>query len=135
MLIETFLKEIDKKGISLFTKYPLKEGQVIYEDCDIFSKKFTDSEFDKLSANHKEFIRIYGCYIKAHKTWYLDTDNGRFMNHSETPNVTYDWGTYLEGGKGTMIALKDIPTGTELCSNYRLHSDQFKDTLLFADQV
>lgn len=52
------------------------------------------------------------------------------MNNSETPNVTYDWGDYIEGGKGTMITLKAIPAGTELVSNYRTHSDQFKDTLL-----
>lgn len=130
LLIETFLKELPEKGISLFTKNDLFEGQVIYEDCDIFSKKFTEEQFNSLSANHQKFIRIYGCWISEHKAWYLDTDNGRFMNHSETPNVTYDWGDYLQGGKGTMITLKNIPAGTELVSNYRLHSDQFKDTLL-----
>lgn len=131
LLIETYLKEVEGKGIGLFTKNALKEGQIIYEDCDIFSKTFTEKMFQKLSKNHQNFIRHYGCYISKKKVWYLDTDNGRFMNHSENPNVSYDWGTYLERGKGTMVALKDINEGTELCSNYRLHSDQFKNTLLF----
>ncbi len=131
LLIQTYLKEVAGKGIGLFTKNDLFEGQVIYEDCDIFSKTFTEEKFNSLSKNHQEFIKFYGCYISKKKVWYLDTDNGRFMNHSENPNVSYDWGTYLEGGKGTMIALKDINADTELCSNYRLHSDQFKDTLLF----
>lgn len=130
LLIETFLKEVEGKGIGLFTKNDLFEGQIIYEDCDIFSKTFTEELFNSLSINHQNFIKIYGCYVEKKKVWYLDTDNGRFMNHSENPNVSYDWGTYLEGGKGTMVALKNIPAGTELCSNYRLHSDQYKDTLL-----
>lgn len=131
LLIETYISPVEGKGLGLFTKKDLFDGQVIYEDCDIFSKTFSEQDFNSLSENHKAFIRFYGCYVIAKKVWYLDTDNGRFMNHSETPNVSYDWGTYLEGGKGTMVALKNISAGTELCSNYRLHSDQFKDTLLF----
>lgn len=130
LLIETFLKEVPGMGIGLFTKNDLKENEIIYEDCDIFSKTFTEDKFNSLSKQHRDFIRFYGCYVSAKNVWYLDTDNGRFMNHSENPNVSYDWGTYLEGGKGTMIALKDIKAGTELVSNYRLHSDQFKNTLL-----
>ncbi len=131
LLIETYIKEVTGKGLGLFTKKDLFEDQIIYEDCDIFSKKFTEEQFNSLSKNHQEFIKFYGCYVSKLNIWYLDTDNGRFMNHSETPNVSYDWGTFIEGGKGTMVALKDIKAGTELCSNYRLHSDQFKETLLF----
>lgn len=131
MLIETYIKEVPGKGLGLFTKHDLQNGQIIYEDCDLFSKTFTLEMFNSLNTSQKKFIKTYGCYVEEKQWWYLDTDDGRFINHSETPNISYDWGTYLQGGKGAMKALTNIPAGTELCSNYRLHSDQFKDTLLY----
>ncbi|MFN3146760.1 MAG: SET domain-containing protein-lysine N-methyltransferase, partial [Paracoccaceae bacterium] len=41
----------------------------------------------------------------------LDADEGRFMNHSDTPNLDFS-------GKDFGYALWDIPAGTELTCNY-----------------
>lgn len=127
LLIETFLKEVPGKGISLFTSKDIKKGEVIYEDCMLFSHCYANALLPEMPKFQQDFIRKYACYVKPHGMWYLDTDNGRFFNHSNNPNTQYDWGTYLDGGKGTMIAQEDIPADTELTSDYRTHSDQYKD--------
>ena len=60
----------------------------------------------------REFLDRYG-YLSAPESdmLVLDFDEGRFMNHSDTPNTDF---TRPDVG----LALEDIPAGTEITCDY-----------------
>lgn len=120
MTIKTALKEIPLKGIALMAGENIKKGQVIYKDDPTFDKLISDAEFQQLSPLMREFVRTYAAYSDTKKGYYLCCDNARFFNHSESPNTHY----ILE--QGIVIALCDIPIGTELSSDYREFCDSCK---------
>jgi hypothetical protein len=69
----------------------------------------------------REFIDRYA-YLDLRDTamLVLESDEGRFMNHADKPNLDFKGAT--EG-----FALVDIPAGTELTCDYR----EFEETLVF----
>jgi len=67
----------------------------------------------------QRYIETYSTWHEGLKVWILCGDNGRHFNHSATPN------TVSQGiGFGDDVALRDLPAGTELTSDYRTICDQ-----------
>lgn len=127
MTVKTYLKEVEGKGLGLFSTENIKKGDVVYEDDKLLSKIIPDSVVESLGAIQKEFIHKYASYMKENDSWYLCLDDARFFNHSDTPNTFYDTGTYWEGGKGGCVATEDIPSETEITSDYRQFCDHSND--------
>ena len=124
MTIETYLKEVPGKGLGIFSTKDIKSGDIVYEDDDFMSKIFPNEIVKQLSEIQQKFIKKYATYKKETDTWYLCLDDARFWNHSDTPNTIY---TTNFKGHGWMMALDDIPAGTELTSDYREFCDECKD--------
>lgn len=121
LLVETKLKETKDKGIGLFADEIIKKGQRIYCDDPNFDRIVSEFCYANMSELQREFIKEFAAYSKTKKQFYLCVDNARFWNHSENPNTQYlDLSCEV-------IALKDIPKGEELTSNYREFCDSCKD--------
>jgi SET domain-containing protein len=74
-----------------------------------------DLEINADQYNHappivKEFLAMYSSEDEP-GAWVLCTDNARFMNHSDDPNIS---ASTDEG-----VALRDILAGEEITCNYR----------------
>ncbi len=108
-MVEHFLKEVEGKGIGLFTAQDIKKGQLVWKYSDIFTKKFTQSEVDSMKTVQKSFMEKYAILEKS-GYWLLDLDNSRFFNHSNNPNIIFD---DFDGH-----AAVDIKAGEEITIDY-----------------
>jgi SET domain-containing protein len=94
-------------GIGLFADQPIPAGAVVW-CCDGFDQVLPEAYRD-------EFLTHYG-YRRRTGQWVLPADNGRFSNHSETPNTGP---ADVAGLVDAEIALRDIAEGEELTIDYR----------------
>lgn len=118
LLIKTYLKEVEGKGQSLFAKEFIKQGTKIYEDNPLLDRILEKQEVEKLHSVIKEFIEANACYKFDTDTYYLNCDNARFINHSETPNINFNNG---------FIANRNIGKDEEIVCDYREIDDYSKN--------
>jgi SET domain-containing protein len=113
MMCETELRPSPIHGIGVFLLEPVKAGQIIWRFDSRIDRIYSQAELLSLPESMQRFIETYSTWHDALKLWILCGDNGRHFNHSGTPN------TMSEGiGFGDDIALRDLPAGAELTSDY-----------------
>ena len=110
--VKTYLDKslIPGAGIGCFAKELIVKDQLIWEFDPFFDQVYTQENLDNTDDITRQFIKTY-CF-KQNDLYYLCVDNGRFFNHSETPN-TLD----LPNTNKT-YALRDIQPGEEILSDY-----------------
>ena len=116
LLVKTEIKQSEIHGTGLFANEFIAKGSVIFKES-IFTKYFTEDEYNSLPELQKQFIDHY-CYFLG-GVWRCSMDNDRFTNHSDTPN-TIDQDYY------TTIAAVDINIGDEITADYSSIFDNFK---------
>lgn len=100
------------EGVGVFAAEPIPAGARIWELEPRLDRLFPIDELDSLPPAAQAFARRYGYVSGDDRTkWVLELDNGRFMNHSTSPNTRFD---APDGG----YAIRDIAPGEELTCNY-----------------
>jgi len=112
LIVKTILKETKNKGIGLFADEFLPVGKKIWVNEILFTIEFKKDLIDMFPQVAKDFIDKYA-WTEDRKTFFVNLDNERFVNHSENPNAYYDNET------SDMFALRDIQVGEEILVNYR----------------
>jgi len=121
LVVKTILKESPGKGIGLFAAEQLSKGQIWSEEHPDFDIHLARSLVDQMKNNvYRDFIHIYGEYNETSELFKISIDNGRFINHSDTPNTMYI------RQHGYSITTKDIDAGEELTIDYNTICDDFK---------
>lgn len=120
MLVRTYAAPSAVEGIGVFAAEPIKQGTLIWR---------YDPDFDRLvpadwaltgAPVMREFLTRYAYPAHDDPTMLvIEIDNGRLMNHSETPNT--DFTKIIEG-----YALRDIAEGEEFLCNYSEFDPQFE---------
>lgn len=111
----TIKTKIDKSlihGIGLFSdEFIIKKGDCVWQLDNRFDKVFSIEEFNLLPKITQEYIMHYSHFDKKLNKHILCSDNARFFNKSENPNI---------GGDNHLvsIALRDIERGEELTEIY-----------------
>lgn len=116
LLVKTKVKQSEIHGTGLFADEFIAKGTVIFKES-IFTKYFTEDEYNALPELQKEFIAHY-CYFLG-GVWRCSMDNDRFTNHSDTPNT-------IEPDNYTTIAAVDINIGDEITTDYSSICDNLK---------
>jgi uncharacterized protein len=112
MLVRTYLSSSKIEGIGIFATELIKAGDMIWRLDPKFDVIFTESEIEDLPPHMQDFVlRYLYPHLKQPGTWVLESDNGRFMNHCESPNT--DFTQFDEG-----FAIRDIAAGEEITCNY-----------------
>jgi SET domain-containing protein len=112
MTVKNYIKQSPIHGTGLFAGEDIAAGTVIWEYNENFDKLIEVEKLKTLPPLVQEFIEKYSCpHLEDPRYIILEADNGRFMNHSETPNTDF-----REFGKG--YAIQDIKKGEEFTSNY-----------------
>ncbi|MFT6876295.1 MAG: hypothetical protein ACI9XK_003097 [Granulosicoccus sp.] len=113
MLVPCYVAPSSIEGQGLFSAEPINSGDEIYRFDPEFDKVFSREYLETIPKQTKEFIRRYTiAHPEDRNKLVLDSDEGRFMNHSRTPNVDF---THRSVG----VALNFIPPGTELTADYK----------------
>lgn len=121
--VETFLKEVEGKGIGLFANQFIPKGTIVskFEFPDVITGELASKGLPELS---KKFVDTYSCIEGDIVLIYIDDD--RFMNHSSNYNCDYK--------KRRYYANRDINQGEELTCNYFDICDWVKENGLGFDE-
>src|ERR1700742_3786855 len=111
LLVPTFLavSDIPFAGLGLFALDTIPAGTVVWRRVPGL-----DLEVNELPADpvQRQFVLKFGYVpLEGPRIWVVCMDNGRFVNHSDTPNT-------IDTSDET-IARVDIPAGAEITSDYR----------------
>ncbi|MFH1063443.1 MAG: SET domain-containing protein [Candidatus Woesearchaeota archaeon] len=108
LTVKTKLKEIPGKGIGLIADQDIKKGQTIWKYHPLIDIKVNEKD---IPEEAKGFFDTYSVDIGGDEL-FLNTDNARFINHSDNPN------TKSLGHLKDNIALRDINNGEEITIDY-----------------
>ena len=121
LMVETELRESPIQGIGVFVTEPVRAGQLIWRFDSRIDRVFSDEEVSEMPEELQRFLKTYSTLHAELNMWVLCGDNGRFFNHSDTPNTRS-----LGIAFGDDVAASDIPAGTELTSDYRTICDAIR---------
>ena len=112
MTVRCYLAPSKIEGLGVFTSEPIARGDIIWRFDPNFDQVFAANFPETLPPHVREFMERY-TYVHPHdpSSIVLDADEGRFMNHSDTPNIDF---SNPEIG----VALLDIGENEELTCNY-----------------
>lgn len=112
MTVRCYLAPSQIEGLGVYSHEDIKKGQEVWRYDPILDISIPSSKLGEVATHIAEFLDRY-TYPDPHRPdcIMLDGDEGRFMNHSDTPNLDFTSADYG-------VALTDIPAGTELTCNY-----------------
>lgn len=103
-------------GLGLFTEEPLRQGQLVCNSDDRMIRIVPLAEIETYPAVMQEYFKRYAYRgVGADRldgAVYHNTDDTRFINHSDTPNLIYD------AHQEVYTAACDMAAGTELTCDY-----------------
>ena len=112
MLVQTYVAPSEVEGVGVFAAKKIEKGDLIWRYDPSFDRLVPATWARDHTPMMQDFLKKYA--YPAHdepEMLVIEIDNGRFMNHTETPNT--DFTRVIEG-----YALRDIEPGEELTCNY-----------------
>ena len=112
LMVSTYLAPSAIEGLGVFAGEFIERGRLLWSLDPKFDVFVQESEIDVLPPHMQDYLARY-CYphLEMKGVLVLDGDNGRYMNHSLSPNT--DFRIFDKG-----YALIDIAQGEELTCNY-----------------
>lgn len=112
MTVRCYLAPSSIEGLGVFCHDDIKKGQNVWRHEPVLDIAIPVAKLDELEPHVREFLERYS-YPDWTRPGYiiLESDEGRFMNHADEPNL--DFSDQIHG-----IAVCDIPAGTELTCHY-----------------
>ena len=112
MIIPTYVGPSEIEGVGIFAGASIKAGTAIWVLEDRFDLVVPLAELEELPELQRNFIERYGYpHMTRPGQIVLEFDNGRFMNHSDSPNTDFQ--------KPNMAwATRDIAEGEEITCDY-----------------
>lgn len=116
MLIVNYFVGPSKFGVGLFSAQSIKKNEVVCNSDYRFIQILRESEIEKLPSVMKQVIQKYTYHGIGNDrligSVYYNTDDTRFINHSDNPNLIYI------KKEEVYLANCDIQIGEELTCNY-----------------
>ena len=113
LMIDTELKPSPLHGLGVFVLAPLKKGDLIWRFDARMDRVYTPAELASLPEHLQRYLKIYSTWHEQTGLYVLCGDNGRYFNHSDTPNTVSNAISF-----GEDHAARDLEAGEELTSNY-----------------
>jgi SET domain-containing protein len=113
MLVRTYLGPSGIHGVGVFAGEPIERGAAVWARHAVFDLVVTREMRAGLPDAMLSYLDTYSYPAGdgADGRSVLDCDNGRYMNHSDTPNTSFKG----EGGRAT----SNIEMGAEITCDYR----------------
>mgnify|MGYP001583380590 CR=1 FL=1 len=118
LTIKTKIGPSKIQGIGLFADEEIPKGTIVWKFNPLIDISLSKEELKKLSKESKEQIKKYAYLDKYSKKYVLCGDDGRFFNHSDSPNC--DGNSENKIINNITTALRSIKNGEELTVNYKL---------------
>jgi SET domain-containing protein len=112
LLISTYVAQSPIQGLGVYAGESVAAGRLIWTLNPKFDIFVHQQEIEGLPPHMRDYLARYTYpHLEMAEVVILDSDNGKFMNHSLTPNT--DFRIFDKG-----YALVDIAEGDELTCNY-----------------
>jgi SET domain-containing protein len=112
MVVRSYLAPSAIEGLGVFAAVPVAKGELVWRFDRRFDQVIPKDAVTTAPEHVREFLERYSYEFHEDPACViLDADEGRYMNHSETPNVDL---TNPEIG----VAVRDIAAGEELTCDY-----------------
>jgi SET domain-containing protein len=112
LLISTYVAQSPIEGLGVFAGEPVRRGDLFWSFNPKFDICIRPEELEGLPPHMLDYLRRYTYpHLELPGVVILDSDNGKFMNHSLAPNT--DFRIFDKG-----YALVDIAEGEEITCNY-----------------
>ena len=113
MLVPCYLAASEIEGLGVYAREPIRQGQLIWRFDPRIDRMISLDSFGDADIRLSDFLNRY-TYIPPYdrSICILDGDEGRYMNHSESPNTDF---ASIDAG----YAIRDIPVGVEITCDYR----------------
>ena len=121
MMVETELRPSAIHGTGVFLLRPVPKGGLLWRFDARIDRVYTPDEVASLPKHVQAFLETYCTWHEGVGLFVLCGDNGRYFNHSETPNTVSDGISF-----GEDHALRDLAAGEELTSDYRTICDHVR---------
>jgi uncharacterized protein len=120
LLVKTHIAASEIQGVGVFAGEPIRAGAVIWRTDPAFDMLIPMATYRSAQPQLKQLLERYA-YPSPDRPGLLvyEIDNGRFMNHSATPNTDFS-----NFGFGT--AITDIAADEELTCDYRQFYEGFE---------
>ena len=112
LLVNTYVGKSDIEGVGVFAAEPISRGTRLWRFDDEFDRLVPVEKYRSAEPLVKQLFDRYA-YPSPDKPGFIvyETDNGRFMNHSDDPNSDFS-------DEGGARATRDIAAGEEITCNY-----------------
>ena len=117
--IGTTLRPSAIEGVGVFNSQSLEEGEVFASFHPLIDLCIEIENVMNEHQSAKDFIWRYAAFQRG--MLFLSIDNTRFLNHSDTPNLSY---IYKSEQDWSYVARSPIPQGRELTIDYRQIDDR-----------
>jgi SET domain-containing protein len=112
MTVRSYLGPSAIEGLGVFCRDPIAKGQVIWRHDPLLDLRVPLARLADYPENVRAFIERYAyADLRDPAMLVLESDEGKFMNHSSRPNTDFR-------GRDEGFALVDIPAGTEITCDY-----------------
>ncbi len=120
LLIPTYVAPSAIEGVGVFASERIPAGALIWELAPGLDRLIRRDEVEGLPEALQQFVERYS-YPYPHDPGQLilELDNGRFMNHSDSPNTIFS-------DPDAGYSLRDIEAGEELTCNYAEFDPDFE---------
>lgn len=109
LLIETYIGPSKVAGTGLFATNAISTGESVWKNDPRGYFFLPRDVSDGMSQPVRQFLREHATLRS--EGWFVTWDNSQFINHSDDPNLIFDYA-------GNLIAARDITAGEELTENY-----------------
>jgi SET domain-containing protein len=121
MIVATELKPSAIHGLGVFLLQPVRRGELIWRFDSRIDRVYCEEEVESLPPAMQLYLRTYSTWHEQSGLYVLCGDNGRFFNHSDTPNTVSDAISF-----GVDRAGRDLAVGEELTSDYNTICDSVR---------
>lgn len=112
MIVRCYLAPSAIEGLGVFTTNHISHGEIVWKFDPEFDQVFSQDYINRQPDHVREFLDRYTyAHPNDPSLVVLDSDEGRYMNHSDRPNTDF---SNPEIG----VALRDINAGEELTCDY-----------------
>lgn len=116
LCVRTFIKPSTIHGIGLFADQFIAKETIIWRFTSGFDLRFTLDEFSSFTEPLASYMQKYSWLSKKSGLYCFASDNGKYFNHSDTPNTL---SKYINTEEEVItVALRDIFPREELTDNY-----------------
>lgn len=121
LCVKTSVKPSGIHGFGVFAEENIKKGDLVWKFHRLIDSVIDDNDLKTFSDDYQKYIKHYS--YKTDGKYVFCGDNGKYVNHSDSPNIG---GLESEDGFGVNVASKDIKIGEEITCDYTQTDDDYE---------